>query len=386
VKEDNVMPEHLNQTQLEGYRNRTLALGELVAVDSHLSACGECRKTLAALAGKSASDSIISGIDQARFRHLSYEQMDDWVEDRLDPGGRELVMAHIGACPPCARQLIAYQEYAPKMAAPIQTMMMPATQTVAAKQPWWAFLKQPQYALGAAALVAFLVIASPWSRHEAPPVETGAIVTPASTGESTIPAQNSSLNNPLTEAALSTTELDSLPDNLRVGAKAVVTAPDTAPKPAALKGLDPKGDTTLEYPYAEVVAETLPVMRWKAFGDTYDVSLYDSRHSLISRRGGLKDTHWTPSSPLVRNQVYSWEVEAGGQKHRGTFRVLAEAQRQELEKVRAEHGNSHLVVGAVSEQLGLLTPARQEFEAMAKNSGQAQQAAKLLSHIDALRR
>src|SRR5580692_10280103 len=178
------MPEHLNEQQLKGYRDRKLALGEQVAADAHLGGCQHCRNALISLAEQSASASIISGIDQARFRHLSYEQMDDWVEDRLDPGGRELVMAHIGACPPCARQLIAYQEYAPKMAAPIQTMMMPATQTVAAKQPWWAFLKQPQYALGAAALVAFLVIAAPWSRHEAPPVETGAIVTPASTGES----------------------------------------------------------------------------------------------------------------------------------------------------------------------------------------------------------
>jgi hypothetical protein len=43
-------------------------------------------------------------------------------------------------------------------------------------------------------------------------------------------------------------------------------------------------------------------------------------------------------------------------------------------------------LGAVSEQLGLLTPAKQQFEAMEKDSGQAQQAAKLLSHIAALRK
>jgi hypothetical protein len=77
-------------------------------------------------------------------------------------------------------------------------------------------------------------------------------------------------------------------------------------------------------------------------------------------------------------------VESGAQKHRGTFRVLGENERQELEKVKAEHGSSHLVVGAVSEQLGLLTTAKQEFEAMAKDSTQAQQAAKLLSHIEML--
>lgn len=49
---------------------------------------------------------------------------------------------------------------------------------------------------------------------------------------------------------------------------------------ASLKGLEPNGNTTLENPKAEVVSETLPVTRWKAFGDSYAVSLYDSRRSL----------------------------------------------------------------------------------------------------------
>jgi hypothetical protein len=375
------MPEHLNQAQLEGYRNRTLALGELVAVDSHLGGCGACRSALAELADGSSTASMLSGIDQARFRHLSYEQMDDWVEDRMDAASRELVMAHIGTCLACARQLIAYQEYAPKMAEPIRTA---ATQPMQVKESFWAFLKQPQYALGAAALVALFVVA-PWNKHSAPP-ETGAIIAPSSTAvESTIPPQTTPVESPLTNAALNTTELDTLPDSLRVGAKEVIVASDSAPRPASLKGLESNGDAMLEYPLAEVVAETQPVLRWKAFGDTYDVSLSDAR-GLISRRGGLKDTRWTPPSALLRDHVYTWEVESGGQKHSGKFRVLGENQRQELEKVRAEHGNSHLVIGAVSEQLGLLTPAKQEFEAMEKDSTQAQQAAKLLSHIEALRK
>src|ERR1700676_4163681 len=107
------MPEHVHELQLKGYRDRTLELGELVAVDTHLGGCERCRTALAEMAEKSFAASVISGIDQAAFHHLSYEQMEDWVEDRLDGEGRELVMAHIGACAACARQLIAYQEYAP---------------------------------------------------------------------------------------------------------------------------------------------------------------------------------------------------------------------------------------------------------------------------------
>ncbi len=373
------MPEHLNEQQLKGYRDRTLALAELVAVDSHLGGCGTCRNALAALAQRTSAESVISGIEQARFRHLSFEQMDDWVEDRLDPAGREMVMAHIGACPACARQLIAYQEYAPAMAAPIRIPASAPTQVVQ-KVSFWSFLKQPQYALGAAALIALFVIA-PWSKRSSPPEQMGAIVSPTSTGvESAVPAHAT----PMIDETLSVTELDALPDSLRSGAKAAIS--NSAERPASLKGLEPNGDTTLEYPYAEVISETLPVMRWKAFGDSYTVSLYDSRHSLLSRRGNLKETRWTPPSALTRNGVYTWEVESAGQKHRGTFRVLSQAQLQELEQVRAEHGNSHLVMGAVNEELGLLTAARQEFEAMGKQTNTAQQAAKLISHIDSLRK
>jgi hypothetical protein len=377
------MPDHVKEHQLKGYRDRTLSLNELVAVDSHLGGCDPCRKALAALADGTAAVSMISGVDQARFHHLSYEQMDDWVEDRLDQGGRELVMAHIGGCPACARQLIAYQDYAPAMAEPVRAAALAPTQVVRQQKPsFWSFLKQPQYALGAAALVAFIAI-GPWSKHSSPPQPQGAIIAPTSTsGESTIAAHPSAQ----VDQALSVTQLDTLPDSLRAGAREVVTSPDRAERPASLKGLDPNGDTTLEYPASEVVAETQPVMRWKAFGSSYNVSLYDSRHSLISRRANLKETRWTPPGALVRDRIYTWEVESAGQKHRGTFRVLSEAQLKELAKVRAEHGNSHLVMGAVNEQLGLLTPARQEFEAMAKNSAQAEQAAKLLSHIDALRK
>jgi hypothetical protein len=366
------MPEHLNQDQLQGYRDRTLALGELVAVDAHLGGCEPCRTALAGLADGSAS-SVLSAIEQARFRHLSYEHMDDWVEDRLAAEDRELVMAHIGLCAACARQLIAYQEYAPAMAAPVGTAAM-----VEEKQSFWAFLKQPQYALGAAALIAFFIILP--LRHSARE-ETGAILTPTSTTvDSTVPAKE----GPLFDEALNATELDSLPDSLRVGAKEAIS--DSGSRPAALKGLQTGPDAVLEYPFAEVVQEAQPEMLWKAFGDSsYTVSLSDAR-GLISRRAGLTETRWSPPSALSRDRVYTWEVESAGVKHRGMFRVLSENREKELSETRAAHGGSHFVMGAVDEELGLLTAAKREFEAMAKDRATAAEAKKLLERVELLRK
>jgi hypothetical protein len=373
------MPEHINEQQLKGYRDRTLSFSEQVEVDAHLGGCPPCRNALAALADSAPMMSVVSGIDQSRFQHLSYEQMDDWVEDRLDTADRELVMAHIGACAPCARQLIHYQEYAGAMAAPIRHVAPEPTTAMAVKQKvsFWAFLKQPHYALGAAALLAFFII-TPLTRRSIPE-QNGAVLAPTSTAiDSTIPAPGGAL----IEEAMSASELDALPDSLRAGAKETIANPEGAPRPAALKGLEPLGDTVLEFPYAEVVAETQPSMRWKPFGDNYTVSLYDARHALVSSSGTLRATQWMPPSLLTRDRVYSWEVDSAGQKHRGMFRVLSQDQLSELEKVRAEHGSSHLVMGAMSEQLGLLTQARHEFEAM----GTSPQTTKLLNRIDALRK
>lgn len=376
------MAEHLNEQQLKGYRDRALGLGELVAVDMHLGSCQTCRTALAALANQGSTAAVVSGIDQARFHHLSYEQMDDWVEDRLDSADRELVMAHIGLCPACARQLIAYQEYAPAMAEPVRVAPIAATQPVAVKRSWWAIFKEPQYALGAAALISFFII-TPLMKHSGePPQPTGAIVAPANTGgESTVPSQPSQLFN----EALSATELDALPDSVRTGAKEAI---EGSGRPASLRGLEPNSDATIEYPRSEVIEETQPVLKWQAFalpGDSYDISLSDAR-GLLSRRAGISETQWTPSSPLLRDHIYTVEVASGGVKHRATFKVLSSKQEQDLQSIRAAHGTSHLVMGAVSEDLGLLTAAQQQFEAMAKEGGKTQQAAKLLERVEALRK
>ena len=49
------MPGHLNEQQLKGYRDRTLDLGELVAVDNHLGGCEPCRTALANFAARTTS-------------------------------------------------------------------------------------------------------------------------------------------------------------------------------------------------------------------------------------------------------------------------------------------------------------------------------------------
>jgi len=373
------MSEHLNQAQLKGYQNRLLSAEELVAADRHLAGCSLCSNELAALAEAIDSQSVITGVHVARFQHLSYEQMEDWVEDRLDQSGRELVMAHIGNCAPCARQLMAYQEYAPVMAAPIQTKRVKAAQLESASlaTKLWEFFKQPHIALAAAGLVALFVVA-PWnSRVGVQDITTGMTRVDSTTQQ--VPARQ---GGQMANLAATAAEFGDLPDSIRAGATEIAANPTQAARPESLAGLPEKPDGSIEFPASEVVESTHPELRWTAFGGTYNVSLYDASHRLVARQGSM-ESQWTLPSALVRGETYWFEIESGGQRHRGSFRVLSDQQYSDLEKARSTHSGSHLVLGAVYEQLGLLTPARAEFEAVAKDK--PQQGGQLLNHLAALR-
>ena len=79
-------------------------------------------------------------------------------------------------------------------------------------------------------------------------------------------------------------------------------------RPEALKGLESSGGGVLETPVSEVVEETQPLMRGKAFGQFYSVSLHDSRltraiagHSACLARMGWrirKKFAWSMGTPM----------------------------------------------------------------------------------------
>lgn len=337
---------HISREQLQKYRNRALVPQELVAVDAHLGQCQECRDELSALA--SISDLTVSAVRQARFEHITYEQMDAWVDNELEQSERELVMAHIGLCAPCARQLHAYEGYAPAMSAPIIT---PAQPVVSLGDKLRAWFRMPQVAMITAALA------------------LAAIVTPLMMRDS---------SKPLTMA-----QLEALPDSVRSSAKAVINA-NSAERPEALAGLTPNHDASLQYPVSEVVEERQPILRWESFGSSYAVAILDANGQTIARSPVLNQTHWLVPMELMRGEQYTWRIESNGQTRSATFRVLSGADEQKLSETRAS-GASPLALGAVAENMGLLSIAQQEFSTVAKDQPGSKDAAKLLDHVMELR-
>jgi anti-sigma factor ChrR (cupin superfamily) len=335
---------HITREQLLKYRNRALAPQELIGVDAHLAQCQDCRDELTALA--SVSVSMISAVREALDEHLSYEQMDAWVENELDSTERELVLAHIEVCPPCARQLRAYESYAPAMSA---SVIAPAQPILSFGEKLKAWLRLPRIAIIAAA-VAVVVIA----------------------------VQREDSSRSLTNA-----QLDALPDSVRSSAKDVINA-GSAVRPESLAGLAPNADPSLLYPVSEVVEERQPILLWKPFGSSYSIELLDSAGREVAHSGAVNTTHWLVPMQLRRGEEYTWQIQDNGETRRASFRVLNDSSEAKLDQVRAS-GAGSLAMGAVAEQMGLLSMAQEEFGRLEKEQPRSKDAAKLLDRVNELR-
>ena len=321
---------------------------------------------------------ILDAIAQARSEHLTYEQMDAWVEDEMDQTGRELVMAHIGLCGFCAKQLKSYESYAPVMSAPVAgpAQLVPFGARLRASLFFSTKARWPQLAMIALTIVVVAL---------APAVIRNA----RSSGRMGRGQQGSGME--------SIQSLESLPPSLREAAREVVTA-DTPLRPTALQDLAPNVDPQIEYPASEVIEETQPELRWKPFAASYSVSVSGCGGKETAHATELTGEHWTISTSLIRGAIYTWEVRASGSAdlhhadevhhadgvHRGMFRVLGDSEEQTLAQLRAS-GAGPLALGAVAQQFGLLSMAQREFEKLAKDLPRSQDAEKLLEHVTSLR-
>ncbi len=315
-----------------------------------LDAVAQARDMLDAVA--QARD-MLNAIAQARDEHLSYEQLEAWVEDTMDQTARELVVAHIGVCPFCAKQLASYESYAPVMSASTAAPARPVSFWERLRSGFGSLPATPKFAMvGLAIAVAAL----------APTV----------------------IRNARSSGA-GWEQIEALPPSVRQAAREVVNA-NSPIRPAALTDLAPNVDAQLDYPVSEVVEETQPALRWKPFAESYWVAVMDAGNQVVTQ-AAVDKTGWAVSVVLHRGAIYAWEVRAmnsGGVLHRALFRVLGESEGQTLAQLRAS-GAGPLARGAVEQQFGMLTAAQREFEMLAKEMPRSQDATKLLEHVRSLR-
>jgi len=171
---------------------------------------------------------------------------------------------------------------------------------------------------------------------------------------------------------LDVSELDTLPDSLRDGAMLLLTT-EMAEPPDSIANLPVASGENVLRPVSEAVEETQPILYWSAaFGEPpYSVSitsLSDSagRGQVIARAQGIQNTSWMMLTPLRRGGEYTWQVTVAGASEQASFRVLDDGQAMLWRAMLAAHRDSHLVIGLVAQQLGMLASAEREYTALTK--------------------
>ena len=167
---------------------------------------------------------------------------------------------------------------------------------------------------------------------------------------------------------------------------------------STLMGSDDKShEFAVSEPVGSVVLTNQPAFRWTALegATNYVVEVYDDQFKLVVSSGELTNRSWNISTPLARGRVYSWQVKAmkDGQEvtsprppaPQAKFRVLDQAKANEIAQAKRAYGSSHLTLGLLYAEAGLLREAEQEFRLLRRANPDSEIASKLLRQVQTLR-
>ena len=349
------MSEHLSREYVARYLRRELSPAELMATDDHLAACSACRKHV----GESSSlqrtfASLRENLESEAKRgttHLTYEQLEAYVDRQLDAAERETVDFHAEACAICRGELADLQKFRDSWEDEARTAAARNHPVDTIWQWFSAFWRVHAFAATATAIASILIVfGAVYLVHKPAPTPTAKVVSGGKTpGTAPSPETVQKLETPPELAML-------------VGKKQTLLGVSIGP--ASFDLLSPVGT---------FVEEIQPIFRWQALSGAseYQVVIFDSRLNQVEASPALKETSWRASVPLKRGQVYLWQVAATANKHQvvsptppapeAKFKVLDEMRVSELDVLRQQQPQAHLVLGLTYARAGVLDQAEKEL-------------------------
>jgi hypothetical protein len=115
----------------------------------------------------------------------------------------------------------------------------------------------------------------------------------------------------------------------------------------------------------------------------------------IARSDWLDSSHWQAPRPLKRRKRYLWQLKVRRAGSEFTvpappapevrFGVLSAEAAEELARLRAHWGDSHLLLGVAYGQVGLLEEAERELKSLREQNPGSAVVEGILSSIDGLR-
>lgn len=110
--------DHISDQTLDRYTRHEANAAEILRIQTHLSACDACRQKLAFVTGTPERFEAVRetfAFDDAadELEHLTYEQLEFFLDHKLDEVDREIVESHLafcGACETDLKDLLKYRE------------------------------------------------------------------------------------------------------------------------------------------------------------------------------------------------------------------------------------------------------------------------------------
>jgi anti-sigma factor RsiW len=431
--------EHLSQKQVEDYCLRTLPAAELLAVSDHVSSCDTCRQRIESAANSEAAFFELrtqvfeeEGVAQA-VQHPTMNQASAFVDHDLSGEELQTVNDHLTHCEECALMVGDLRDFrneiAPSIDREFKPALPPSPVATSRRESWWRktlhpFRVAPVPAFGGAALAVLLLAFVGWLIWRTPPEREPQIaVAPTPAPQPTAPQQpDSQPNQP--EPAPVVAQLNDGSGVLALDQQGKLSGADDLPSgyqslvkralgtgrieksaqlqgltrpPSSLMGSDnqPREFSVLE-PLGNVLLTNQPTFRWStAEGATaYVVEVYDEKFTPVATSPQLTTLTW--STTLPRGNVYSWQVKAikPGEEvtsprppaPQAKFRILDQAKANELARARRAHASSHLTLGLLYADAGLLREAEQEFRLLQRANPTSDLARNLLRQVQSLRR
>lgn len=432
---------HLSEDDIVRYRSRNMVPGELLAADSHLALCDICHGRMIEwpLLSEmvSGAGNAFDGAVGGEITHLTYEQLAALVDDQIDDIDREILSSHLDLCPACETELNDLREVRSTMAARAQdTKEFAPARKSSFQERSMRLRRVPAFgllALAAVVVVSLLsfLIGIPLRRENA---ETRARVAELERSNESLREQGAAVDrlqselaglrqeNERLRQAAEAQALVALNDGggrIILDAKGDLSGVQLAPAyeqavkdalrtervrlPASLREVRSQSGTlmgggaqvefSVRVPVGVVIETDRPTFRWTALdgAEGYTVTVYDSNLSKVAESEPLTSTEWTLPSALTQGRIYIWQVRAtkSGQQvvapspaaGRAKFRVLEQSRVEQIALAKRSEPKSHLVMGLLYAEAGLLSEADHEFSELLRANPDSTTARKLVQSV-----
>lgn len=437
--------EHLTQKQFEAYSRQQLGVAELLQVSDHLAECELCReRTKSAMPGDASFYALRSEVfgEDAEIpsprlvsAHLTPDEMAGYVDARLSGVAFQVATDHLSGCAQCTLEVDDLSDFRNEIVLSLDREYRPAFVPASSTGGWWRptvaslFRMSPVPAFGGVALavillavIGWLILRTQWDRGSkeeivaVPSPSSQPIASPSSQPPPESPTEPVSVVAQLNDGEGTLTldqkgelsgadELTTAYQNLVK--KALVTRRVersaqlerlTRPASSLMSSDQQKGEFSVIEPAGNVLMTDRPSFRWSAMerATGYVVEVYDSQFKLVTSSPKVTSRSWVAPQSLARGMVYSWQVKAikDGEEitsprppaPQAKFRILDRTKVNELVKAKRAHPSSHLTLGLLYADAGLLRESEQELRLLQKANPNSEIARSLLRQVQALRR